>query len=146
MTPKEYLSQVKRLNILINQRMQEKTELQQYLFSGAGAVRYDKDKVQNSPQGEAPFTRTIENIDELERDIDGKIDEMLLKKNRIISEIHALSDPKHIDLLYKKYIQFKRLEDIAAEMKYSYQYTVNLHGWALKAFEEAFPDYFQKDV
>ena len=146
MTPKEYLSQVKRLNILINQRMQEKTELQQYLFSGAGAVRYDKDKVPNSPQGEAPFTRTIENIDELERDINSKIDELFLMKNRIISEIHALSDASYIDLLYRKYIQLQPLKRIAAEMGYSYQSAVNLHGWALKAFEEAFPDYFQKDM
>ena len=52
-----------------------------------------------------------------------------------INQIQALQNPKHIDILYKHYVEFKRLEIVAVEMNFTYQYIVELHGTALKEFQ-----------
>jgi hypothetical protein len=44
----------------------------------------------------------------------------------------------HVRILFKKYVEFKRLEVIAVEMNYTYQYTKELHGYALADFQRTY--------
>ena len=132
MTPKEYLMQIQKLNVLIDQRIAELDELRH--FDGVSGIDYSKDRVQTSPQGEAPFVKVIEKIMILEEQINGNIDKFVDLKNKVIGEIQGLSNPVHIQILYKKYVEFKRLEVIAVEMNYSYDYIKHQHGYALQAF------------
>ena len=132
MAPKEYLMQIQKLNVLIDQRIQELDELKH--FDGVGAIDYSKDRVQTSPQGEATFVKVVEKICLLEEQINKNIDKFVDLKNKVIGEIQGLSNPVHIQILYKKYVEFKRLEVIAVEMNYSYDYIKHQHGYALQAF------------
>lgn len=132
MTPKEYLLQIKKLNVLIDQRINERDELRR--FNGMCSVDYAKDKVQTFQKGEASFVNAVEKAIELEAEIDGLIDDYIDLKNKIIGEIQSLNNPTYIQILYKKYVEFKRLEVIAVEMAYSYQYVRAMHGFALQAF------------
>ena len=142
MTAKEYLQQLHKADVIINQRIQEKADLRARL-SSIGSFDYSKERVQTSlPEG-AGYERQVARIIELENEIDSLIDDYVDLKHKIIGEIQELHNSKHIEILYKKYVEGKKLEVIAVEMKYTFQYVVLLHGYALKEFSEKHSIYFQ---
>ena len=134
MKAKEYLQQLQRLNTMINQKIKELGDLRLMLQS-VGGIDYSKERVQSSPSGDAPFVKPVLRMIELEQEINAEIDRFVDEKHEIINQIQALQNPKHIDILYKHYVEFKRLEIVAVEMNFTYQYIVELHGTALKEFQ-----------
>lgn len=134
MKAKEYLQQLKRLDTLINQKIKELDELRS--MSTVGAVDYSTERVQSSHSQEAPFVRIVHKMIELEQEINAEIDTFVDEKHRIINQIQGLKNPDYISLLFKRYVEFKKFETIAVEMNYTYQYILNMHGYALKSFEE----------
>lgn len=139
MKAKEYLQQLKRLDTVINQKIKELGDLRS-MSTSAGGFDYSKERVQSSPSGDAPFVKLIGRIIDLEEEINAEIDAFVDKKHEIINQIQALKDDKFIDLLYKRYVEYKRLEVISVEMNYTYQYTKELHGYALQEFERTYPN------
>ncbi len=139
MTAKEYLQQLYRADVIINQRIQEKADLRSRL-SSIGSMDYVKDRVQTSLPAGAGYEREIVKLVDLENEIDGLIDVYVDLKHKIIGEIHNLRKSDHIKLLYKKYVEYKRLEVIAVEMNYTYQYIKELHGYALQEFSKTYPN------
>ena len=137
MTAKEYLQQLHKADVIINQRIQEKADLRARL-SSIGSFDYSKERVQTSlPEG-AGYERQIARIIDLENEIDSLIDDYVDLKHKIIGEIHNMKKPDHIRILYKRYVENKRLEQIAVEMNYTYQYVRELHGYALQEFETTY--------
>lgn len=134
MKAKEYLQQLQRLDTMINQKIKELGDLRLMLQS-VGGIDYSKERVQSSPSGDAPFVKSVLRMIELEQEINAEIDRFVDEKHEIINQIQALQNPKHIDILYKHYVEFKRLEIVAVEMNFTYQYIVELHGTALKEFQ-----------
>lgn len=134
MKAKEYLQQLQRLDTVINQKIKEVHDLR-LQTQGIGGLDYSKERVQSSPSGDAPFVKPICRIIDLEAEINAEIDRFVDEKHKIINQIQALQNPKHIDILYKHYVEFKRLEIVAVEMNFTYQYIVELHGTALKEFQ-----------
>lgn len=139
MSAKIYLNRVRILNVVINSRLNQLKELNEMKTAIGSPTRSD-DPVQTSKSGEAPYTRVVERIAELEQNIRDLICEYTGEKSRIIAEIGALNRPEYVELLTRRYISFERLEQIAYEMNYSYDHTRRMHGAALRAFEEAFPE------
>lgn len=137
MKAKEYLQQLQRLDAVINQKIKELEGLRLTL-SSVGSIDYAKDRVQTGSSSDAPFVRTIEKIADLEAEIDREIDSFVDKKHQIINEIQGLSNAIHIQILFKRYVEFKRLEVISVEMNYTYAYTRELHGYALQDFERTY--------
>lgn len=137
MTAKEYLQQLQRLDTLINQKIKEVDDLR--LKSRCfGGIDYSKERVQTSPSGDAPFVKLIGRIVDLEAEINAEIDAFVGERHRIINQIQALKNSKYIEILYKHYVEFKRLEVVAVEMNFTYQYVVELHGYALKDFQTTY--------
>lgn len=135
MTAKEYLQQLHRADVIIEQKMQEREELRARL-SSIGSFDYSKDRVQTSPPGNAAYESSILRIVELENDINRRVDAYLYLKHKIIGEIHELENPDHIMILYKRYVEDKSLGCICTETYRSYNYIRHLHGCALKEFED----------
>lgn len=135
MKAKEYLQQLQRLDTVINQKIKEVHDLRLQAQS-TGGLDYSKERVQTSPSGDAPFVKLIGRVIDLEVEINAEIDRYVDEKHKIINEIQALKDADHISLLYKRYVEFKKFEVIAVEMNYTYRYVLNMHGYALKDFEE----------
>lgn len=135
MRAKEYLQGVQRLDMMIDQKVKELSDLRQ-MVSGVGGIDYTKERVQTSPSGDAPFIRQTLRIVELEQEINDAIDVFVNRKHKIIDQIQTLENADYADLLYKRYIEYKRLEQIAVEMHFSYSHTKRLHGHALQAFEK----------
>lgn len=134
MKAKEYLQQLQRLDTMINQKIKELGDLR-LMSQSVGDIDYSKERVQSSPSGDAPFVKPVLCMIELEQEINTEIDRFVDEKHEIINQIQALQNPKHIDILYKHYVEFKRLEIVAVEMNFTYQYIVELHGTALKEFQ-----------
>lgn len=134
MKAKEYLQQLQRLDTMINQKIKELGDLR-LMSQSVGGIDYSKERVQSSPSGDAPFVKPVLRMIELEQEINAEIDRFVDAKHEIINQIQALQNPKHIDILYKHYVEFKRLEIVAVEMNFTYQYIVELHGTALKEFQ-----------
>lgn len=134
MKAKEYLQQLRRLDTMINQKIKELGDLR-LMSQSVGGIDYSKERVQSSPSGDAPFVKPVLRMIELEQEINAEIDRFVDEKHEIINQIQALQNPKHIDILYKHYVEFKQLEIVAVEMNFTYQYIVELHGTALKEFQ-----------
>ena len=134
MTAKTYLEQLQRLDIMINQKIREREDLKSKAGS-IGAVDYSKLKA-DAASGEAPFEKITDHICDLEREINAEIDCFVDKKHEIIKQIQSLDVPNHIDFLFKRYVEFKKYEQIALEMGRAREYMPELNSKALKSFEK----------
>lgn len=145
MTAKEYLKQLELLNEMINQKVSQVDELREMAMGGGMGIRYDKDPVQTSVSADAGTNKIIKYID-LENEVNADIDRYVDLKNRIINQIHGIKNVNHMKLLYKRYVEFKRLEVISVEMNFSYDHTRRLHGYALLDFERTYHDDLKGDL
>jgi predicted ATP-dependent protease len=130
---KQYLNQLKKLDTIIEQKKEELSLLYNEI-TGGGGIDYAKDRVQTSPQNaqEERICRYVA----MEDEIKSNISDYTEKRHRIIDEIHKLKDKRHMDVLYKHYVEFKGFRAIAKEMHFSYEYIRHLHKDALHEFEK----------
>lgn len=129
--PKEYLRQLRRLEICIEQRQEELNRLRELI--GCNAIDYGE-RVQTSPSADSIPNEVIRRA-ELEADISRKIERFLQLKHKIINEIQSLDNAVYVSILYKRYVEYKSLDEIAEKMNYSYVHMKRLHGYALQKFK-----------
>ena len=127
---KEYLMQIKRMDVRIGQRITELNQMRERLSLIAG-IDYAKDRVQTSP---ASGNKQVEDIVDYERDIINMINRETELKHKIIGEIQTLDNPIYVDILFRRYVECLSFERIACDMGYVYNYVCNLHGEALETF------------
>ena len=135
MTTKEYLGQIRRLNRMINNKLTEIAQLKDMAVSISATQ--SGEWVQSTPNFDKIGTKYAK-IDEMERKIDGMVDELVDKKEKIIQQIDSMEDENTYNILFARYIEKKTFEVIATEMKYSWRQVVRLHGTALKQFEKKY--------
>ena len=139
MTAKEYLRQLKSLEIKINQRRRERDRLLSDAMCN-GSPRLTADKVQTSISGDTMGDKLAEAAD-IQREVEWLINRLIADRHRIIGEIHTLTDARYIQILYLHYVEGKKLEDVAEIMiktngkHYSYDHIASLHGMALQEFD-----------
>ena len=138
MTAKEYLRQLKNLEVKIDQRRLERDRLIAEAM-GNSSPRLTVDKVQSSGAGDQMGDKLADAAD-IQREVDWLINKLIADRHRIIGEIHTLTDARYIQILYLHYVEGKRLEDVAEIMikpngkSYSYDHIASLHGMALQEF------------
>ena len=131
MTPKEYLRQ---LNVMRGQlrSVQRKIEELNLEAISIGAIRYDTDRVQTSPEDHLPAM-----VGEL-LDVENKYQRMLARYHRAVQAriqmIEKLDNPVYVRVLMLRYCDGMTFEQIATEMVYSYRQILRIHGNALSAF------------
>lgn len=101
-------------------------------------IRYDKERVQSSPEPDK-FAKIFGQIFEEEEKLQQMKDNLALKMVEIINKIHQLEDSKHQNVLYIVYVDGKNLKKAAQAMCFSYDYVKEIHIAALQAFEKKFP-------
>lgn len=143
MTAREYLSEVQRLQTIIEQKQERIKEIRESA-STVRAVRYDLEKVQGGGHSDK-IGESVAKIVDLEKEVENDMMKLLYRQHEIIGQIHKLDNPKHIKILYKRYIEGKDFQTIADEIDLTYQYALMLHGKALKAFEAANKEILQKE-
>ena len=133
MSAKNYLNQLRTLEAIISARKAEVEKLKAERTYLKG-VSYDSDRVQSSGSPGAQFEHLADIIADAER----HIIELAEKRHRIISEIDGLQKPEYVEILKLRYLEHERFEAIACTMKYTYSWTIQLHGIALQAFAKKY--------
>ena len=135
MKAKEYLQRLKILDVAINQKIKEVDDLQR-MSTCIGSFDYSKDKVQTSPKPDAPYVEILERICDKQNEINNEIDYFVNEKHKIINQIQMLTNANYVNILFKRYVEYKNFETIAVETDYSYDHILRLHGYALQEFEK----------
>ena len=136
MNAKEYLMQIRRIDLSIRQKIKE-YELRcksRVLVSG---IDYDKDRVQTSPSN-VGFTRESEILADMDADIRKSILDLMDRKDKIIGQIQKIDRIEYAEILFKRYVEYKSFKDIMTEMHLSYYRVCHLHGEALLEFSSVF--------
>lgn len=134
MTIKEYLTQVRKLRILIDQRERELESLRAARFGCVNGVDYGRIPVKGSRRVGGSFEQASIKALDLEGEIAGLIEQYNELRHTIIGQIQQLKKPEHMQILFKRYVEEKRWEQIADEMGYSCDHIRHLHGFALLDF------------
>ena len=142
MTTKEYLGKISRLERMIDNKY---TEILKYkeLAHSVAAIHYDV-RVKSTPNFDRMGT-AVAKIEAMERELDLIIDQFVDEKNYIISQIDAIEDEMHYQVLFARYIQKKTFERIAEELNYSLRQISRVHDRALADFERRYgEEYLEK--
>lgn len=137
MTAREYLTQLRAIDLRIKKMREEAAALREMLTGGG--ISYDKDQVLSSPTN-AQEIRLVRLLD-LEKQISREIDAYSSKRASIIQQISQLDDIRFVTILTYRYVpdergRVKTLVQIARIMGYNYDYVRRMHGRALQAFQK----------
>lgn len=132
MTAKEYLSQAKQLDDAINRLLNDRTYWRDLSKKVSGSNFEEHFNANRS--AEAPFARCLERIDEIERDIDRKVDALADLRTKINKAIDALEDLEEQIVLRRRYLEGYSWEQTARSMAVSIRTAHRIHGRALKHF------------
>lgn len=128
---KEYLLQIHKMDVKIGQRITQIQHMRDRLHI-MGSFDYSKDRVQTSATS---GNKEIEDLVDREAALKEMIRKEQKTRDMIIGQIQQLENPLHVDILFRRYVEWNAFEKIACDMGYSYNYVCNLHGDALKCFE-----------
>lgn len=130
---KEYLERIKWCDVLIDSKLEELEKLNSLVrritpvmsdTNGAGGGNQDK------------VGDTVAKIIDLRAKIDKDTDEFVNLKHEAAALLEKIEKPEYYQVLHKRYIQYKTLEQIAGELNYSWRWACKLHGRALQAFDK----------
>ena len=136
MTAKEYLSKIQTYRTIMQAHADRIDELY-HEASGLKAIVYDKDRVQTSP---------INHMEKLFAQIDAEAEKYVKARLRYEREVRKRIDQianiggTFAELLFLRYVDGKRWEEIACIMNYSFRHVTRLHGQALAAFAARYKD------
>lgn len=136
LSAKRYLEQLEVIDIKINQHL-ERLEEMKTNAACTGAIDYSKDRVQTSLLGDK-LSNDVSRYIDFDAQINAEIDQFVDAKEQIIAEIQGLNVKKYIQVLFKRYVQYKSLKLTASEMGMSYQYVRNIHKKALASFDKTY--------
>ena len=128
MNAKAYLRQIRKLDILIENKLSERERWRAVALNTT--ARYDGERVQTSGSKQTMADAMNRYVD-LEREIDADVDKLINARRDILSVIEQLNATEY-DLLHKHYVQFLDLYVIAQRMDRSYSWVTTVHGRALK--------------
>ena len=130
MNAKEYLSQIRKIDEMIKNKSKQLKNLADSLLL-IPSQDLASERVQTSTKLDASFTKNVETITELEREIIELNEQMSV----IIDKIYSLDDLLQIKVLCKHYIQGENLRRVSDELEYSYDWIREVHIKALKNIE-----------
>lgn len=128
MKAKEFLSQLEKLDRLIENKLIEKEQWKS-IATGTTA-KMGSEKVQSSGSQQKMADAVVKYV-ELETEIDQCIDRLIDTKKDVIAVIEQLHSTEY-DVLHMVYVQHLTFFDVAEKYKMSYSWATTIHGRALK--------------
>ena len=128
---KEQLSQIKKTDRLIDRLLSTVQTLRSSLTSQSYELQ--PDRVQTSGPKDR-LSETFARIDDLEREINARIDDLIRLKEDTSKVIYQISDKDQQNVLIARYVQGERWEKIAVDLNFSIAQVYRLHGKALVNF------------
>lgn len=139
---KTYLKQLEDRNMEINQKLEEIKDLK--VMAGLFGSMHDGERVLASADGDK-IPKIVAKYVDMEKEVDEEIDRYADLKHKITIEIRGLKKKLYIDILFKRYVEFKDFKEIAFETDYTYGYIRNQHKYALHAFARKYEQSFRKN-
>lgn len=139
MTAKEFLNQAYRMNIKIEESINELEQLR-YLSMSLPKMDLTKDVIKSSKNPCAKYTEIMEKILELENQIANYNDDYIDFKIKIHSVICQLENSDERIVLFSRYVRFEGWEQIANKINRSKSRTFEIHNNALKHIKELLND------
>jgi DNA-directed RNA polymerase specialized sigma subunit len=134
MTVKEDLRQIELMHKAIKHKKWHLQRLKDEIYS-LQAVDTSSFKPSNNGYIDGTPWGVADSID-LEREIYDDSVAYFEYRHKMLDLVHKLSDGDLIDILYKRYFEYKRLSLIAYEMSISDRHIRRLHGKALKLLDD----------
>ena len=138
MTAKYYLSELSEMREGIQLEKELRQEYLDMATSIAAPIKEIRVQTSRSDNGK------VERYGTLVADIDMKIerDEQKYYQHQflIVNQIRALHNVYYIQVLFKVYVKFRNIKQVADEMKMSYPYVRDLHKKALAEFGKVHAD------
>ena len=130
---RKYLKNLEKYKNMIDLKTNQLKELERYAnLIGCNNISNVFCKTTSIKQKTEDFaTKKIDLTEEVKMDIA----EYTFAKNDIINTIYKINDNRYINLLLKRYCEFKKLEKIALEMDYDYNTIRHMHNRALQKLE-----------
>ena len=125
---KLYLKEIEKYEKIIKNKLEELQHLRELAVSFN--YNSNSDVVQNSCDADK-IGSTVGQIIDKENDLKSIIDEYTSKRQERIAVIEELKDPVEYDIIHKRYVQMKSLDEVAIELGYSYVWICKKHNSAL---------------
>ena len=135
MDTKQYLSQIERLDKMIQNKLSEIYQLKTMACSVT--VSNEKERVQTSSDKDR-LGSTVAKIVDLEKETDMLVDRFIDKRSHIISQIDGLDNIDYYHVLSMRYVARDTFETIAKKTNWSIRRVFSIHGDALKEFEKLY--------
>lgn len=132
MKAKDYLQQVQKIDVIIKNKIIEKEQWMSMATSTTASS--DGERVQLSGSQQKMADAVVRYV-ELEADIDRYINSLIDTKKDVIEVIEQLPAIEY-DILHRVYIQYKDLNDVAAEYGKTYSWITTVHGRALQHVQD----------
>ena len=136
MEAKEYLGQVKSKEAKIRNLRRDREGIVNMLYSLGGSG--EGERVQSSRNNDK-FGTLYGRIDEMEREIDRQIADLMRFQLKVSGEINEMKTDKYMTVLNCRYIHFmswEKIADSAFDVKYTVRHILKMHGHALLEFQE----------
>ena len=135
MTTKQYLNQIKRLDKMIENKLDEIYRLRE--MSVSISTNMDKDRVQSSGSHDK-LGESVAKIVDLERETNDILSELADKKKTIINQIDGMENYDFYVILTYKFVQKLDFREIFLKMKISERKMYTVYRQALKEFERLY--------
>lgn len=141
MTAKEYLLEIRKKKHAMQSLMYRCAELRDQA-AGIGAITYDRDRVQTSPEDR--MGKVMAELVDLETKYAHSISIYHEAIRVRVEQIERLDNPDHVEILRLRYVEEDAqgnqmsLEEIAYKMHRSFFRIAHLHGEALQAFDRKY--------
>lgn len=133
LTTKEYLSQIRDLEVRIKNKKRDLEQLKEMAIS-LGGFDY-KERVQTSKETGDIIGESIAKVVDLESEISKDIIKLMELKQKISNTIDKVEKTECYEVLYQRYVLCKKFEEIAIDMKYDIRQIHRFHGEGLKEIE-----------
>lgn len=130
MTSKEYLSQVYKLEQIIEKKQMRVKEYEQ-LASSISGCNFDKISVDGTKTFDAPFVKWIEKALDIQEEINNLKMKLETCRNEILEVIESLDNEEHKTLLVLRYLKYLSWAGIAEELGISISTAKRWHKTAL---------------
>ena len=143
MDTKQYLSQIRRLDRQIQNKLSELYNLK--MMASSISVSNDGERVQTSGNKDQ-LGAVVSKVVDMEKEVNRMVDLFVDTRKRIISQIDSLDDLDSYDILSMRYVAGKTFHEISKKTGWSIRKVFSLHGKALLEFEKKFGREYLENV
>lgn len=135
MTTKEYLSQITRLDQMIQNKLSEIFQLKTIACNVT--VSNDTERVQKTSDKDK-LGSAVAKIVDLENETNELVDNFVNKRKRIIEQIDGMQNNDYYNILSLRYVKRNTFEEISDYTHWSIRTVFSIHGRALQEFEKLY--------